>query len=309
MPIQPGDKFERWEVLHRVNSRPHGSGTITCWRCRCSCGTEKDVIAPALTTGISRSCGCLRKEVTRARCRIDLTNRMFDRLTVEGPGKRPRHWRCRCQCGVTKDVHATSLTSGNTRSCGCLRREVTAQVKTVHGQSGRGGRSPEWRAWWAMYSRCHYASNASYPRYGGRGIKVCRAYAESFEAFFSDHGPKPSPQHSVDRKDPNVHYSCGRCDECLANGWTANCQWATRQTQDRNRRSNRVIEHDGRSQCLAAWATETGIARAVIAWRLSNGWSVGAALTTPPHRYSGPKKTKTPVCQDSLSRVVASQSS
>lgn len=283
--IQSGDVFTRWTVLRRVADRPNGSGKIACWQCRCECGTEKDIIASALTNGISRSCGCLRAELTRARCLNDLTGQVFERLTVIGPGKKSRYWTCRCECGNEKDISATCLTAGMTRSCGCLRREVTTKRKTIHGQCTRTTRKAEWRAWWAIFSRCHYASNHNYARYGGRGIKMCERFTKSFEAFFEDVGEKPEGDYSIDRKDPNGHYSCGQCEDCKSHGWTANCRWATRETQNRNRRSNHVLEYNGKSQCLAAWAEETGIDRATIAWRLANGWSVGAALTAPARKY------------------------
>jgi hypothetical protein len=102
--------------------------------------------------------------------------------------------------------------------------------KPIHGLSY----TPEYRAWQTMRLRCTVPDNPAYADYGGRGIKVCDRWMTSVEAFVSDMGPKPTPDHELDRyPDNNGDYEPG------------NCRWATRSENDRKRRSNRIIAFAG----------------------------------------------------------------
>jgi hypothetical protein len=87
-----------------------------------------------------------------------------------------------------------------------------------------------------MIRRCTNPNEKSYVNYGGRGVTVCARYRESFEEFFKDLGRKPHSSHSIDRIDNNGNYSCGKCAECVANGWTMNVRWADKITQGFNKR-------------------------------------------------------------------------
>lgn len=199
----------------------------------------------------------------------------FGRLSVIGVSRDTRKKAlCRCDCGDSAIVRIDHLKSGRSRSCGCLRREVTRQNKTRHGMARRGRRrSPEYAIWSQMIERCHNPNNDGYPMYGGRGIAVCDKWRRSFESFFSHVGRRPSDSHSIDRIDVDGDYEPG------------NVRWATAKEQGRNTRRNRVLTFDGRSQCLAAWAEETGIAARVIRDRLSkHHWTIERALTTPARK-------------------------
>lgn len=185
-----------------------------------------------------------------------------------------REWRCKCDCG--NDYVATSGMLLNSRSamksCGCYKRERIAAIGRSHATHGMEG-TPEYKAWTGLRKRCADPKNPSYPHYGGRGISVCERW-QKFENFFSDMGYRPSPKHSIDRKDVNGNYEPG------------NCRWATAEEQAKNRTDNLVIEYEGRRQTLCEWAAEVGIGRATIGWRLKNGWSVERALTTQRYGWS-----------------------
>lgn len=107
----------------------------------------------------------------------------------------------------------------------------------THGNFKHGLRdTPEYTTWGSMRTRCFNSNDEHYPDNGGRGITICQRWSESFEAFLEDLGPKPSPKHSIYRKDRDKSYTCGKCKECIAKSWSANCRWGTTTEQNRNRR-------------------------------------------------------------------------
>jgi hypothetical protein len=110
--------------------------------------------------------------------------------------------------------------------------------------------------------------------------------------FVNDMGLRPAGGMSIDRVDNDGHYSCGKCDECVANGWPANCRWATAIEQGTNRRNNRILEYGGRRMTISQWERELGLGTNVISVRLADGWSVTEALETPAARRSPNKLTR-----------------
>lgn len=100
------------------------------------------------------------------------------------------------------------------------------------------------------------------------------------EQFVADMG-QPKPGTSINRKDNNGNYSCGHCDECLSNGWIANCEWATAKTQSNNTRRNRILICAGIKQTLSQWAECLGFSPDAIAMRLSRRWTIDQALRIP----------------------------
>lgn len=148
----------------------------------------------------------------------------------------------------------------------------------THGESQYGTNTSEWRAWSSMLSRCNNPKHPAYKNYGGRGITVYSKWMgrDGYSNFLSDLGRKPSRDHQLDRIDNDAGY------------FPQNCRWATRKEQARNRRSNKVLSLNGKSQTIAAWEEEMGLQRGVIRDRISSGWNIEEAITTPQRRVRQP---------------------
>jgi hypothetical protein len=134
-----------------------------------------------------------------------------------------------------------------------------------------GSSTVEYRTWQSMLNRCYNKNVEHYESYGGRGIAVCDEWRNSFSAFLSDMGIRPSPNHSIERKNNDLGYS------------PDNCYWATKTEQQRNRRNVQIIEYNGVSLPVKVWAKQLGIAHATLRQRLKYGWSIELALTMKPH--------------------------
>jgi hypothetical protein len=121
-----------------------------------------------------------------------------------------------------------------------------------------------------MRSRCSDKKNAKYPNYGGRGIKVCERWANSFSNFYEDVGPSPSARHSIDRIDVNGDY----CPE--------NCRWATPAQQADNKTNTIRLTCDGVARTATEWARIFGVSRMTIIARIKKyGWDTDKAIKTP----------------------------
>lgn len=192
---------------------------------------------------------------------IDLTGQRFGKWTVIDEAIRHNspltYWNVVCDCGYQTAVPGPAMRRGRSSCCINCRR-------ITHGKS----RSPEYTVWIGMRQRCNNPLNEQSADYGERGISVCKEW-HSFDVFYADMGKRPSPKHTLERKDNDLGYS------------KANCKWATWAEQTRNKRSNRLITFNGKTMCLADWAVEVGISFNGLRNRLQRGWSIERALTEP----------------------------
>lgn len=153
----------------------------------------------------------------------------------------------------------------------------------VHGHARKRSESPTYRVWMALRNRCLNPRQENYYKHGGRGITVCSAWrpTHGFAAFLADVGERPSLDHSIDRIDNEGHYSCGHCQECLQNGWPANCKWSTRTEQGSNKRNNRTFEYDGVRYTIAEAVRVFDIPRGTLVNRHRRGWTGHQIVNQP----------------------------
>lgn len=152
---------------------------------------------------------------------IDLIGKHFGRWVVKSiANTKPRvFWNCECECGKEKIICGQSLSNGESKSCGCLKKEIL----TTHGAY----KHPLYRGWVSMVSRCHNSSSKNYNNYGMRGISVFPEWRDNPTLFIlyveTNLGPKPKGK-TLDRKDNNGNYE------------PDNLRWATAAEQSKNRR-------------------------------------------------------------------------
>lgn len=213
-----------------------------------------------------RFCGrtCQATAQRKAAPPSDLTGKKFGRWIVLGYAGRDGHdkhsWACECACGVCGHVEDSALKVGNSKSCGCAQREAASAAGEATRTHGMSKSAPEYYVWCSMKQRCLNPNVINWPDYGGRGITVCDRWRDSFEAFFADMGPRPSPQHSIDRIDPNGNYE------------PKNVRWADPKTQAQNKRCALEIMIDGASIPLADAASNAGLKYSTVRARMKKGW-------------------------------------
>ena len=200
---------------------------------------------------------------------VDLTGQKFGRLTVvrfDHKENGRKYYLCQCDCGNFKIVSNHSLKSGNTKSCGCLHKEILIQRnkdnRIHHPENER-----LLRIWRAMLHRCYKETDEHYDYYGGRGIKVCDDWHnfETFQEWALANGYADNL--TIDRLDGNKDY----CPE--------NCSWATMTVQNNHKSDTKWLTYKGKTQSLSDWCRELGLDYFRIKARLNSlGWSVEDAF-------------------------------
>lgn len=200
---------------------------------------------------------------------LDLVGQKIGRLTViRNAGRtaaRKTRYECRCDCGETIVAIGSSLLSGHTKSCGCLKAEMAARINFKHGYRG----TRIYKIWANMKSRCSNPNTPAYGRYGGRGISLCEEW-ESFEHFYEWAVANGySDDLTIDRIDNDGNY----CPE--------NCRWITQKEQCNNKRNNHLLTHNGETLTISEWAQKLNVNYFSLHDRITKlGWSAEKALTT-----------------------------
>lgn len=246
-----GQKYGRLTAIRKIENSK--------WLCECECGKQVEVFTSNLRRGHTKSCGCYREETRSNNRAVDLTGRKFHRLMVleRRPGA-ITEYLCRCDCGKEVVVRGGNLTSGNTKSCGCLLEEKSHEPKKVkHGLS----KTRLFSIWSGMKLRCYRKKDKAWKWYGGKGITVCGEWLNDFGEFYKwamDNGYKDGL--TIDRIDHEGNYT------------PDNCRWATIKEQQNNRSSNKNITYNGETKTVKQWSEQYGIPHHVILWRLKH-WS------------------------------------
>lgn len=199
---------------------------------------------------------------------IDIEGQIFGRLKVLAyAGKRGTrsHWYCLCECGNCSTPEVSCLRNGTTASCGCLGREHQRAATSTHKMS----QTSIWQIWRGVKRRCLDPRVKGYKNYGGRGVKICSRWRESFENFYADMGDRPSRRHSLERRNNDGDYT------------PENCYWATDIEQHNNTRRSRFLEFQGKKQTITQWARELDINVATLYNRVKRGWNTTRILTAP----------------------------
>lgn len=249
---------------------------------RCDCGKEFINLLLPIQSGAKQSCGCMRIGPKLDKRKPAVGNK-YGRLLVteELPGSprkngaSRRRVRAVCDCGTVKEFDLSKLMTGYTKSCGCLMPEASAKNSRKHGDAARDEnerQAPEYVAWVSIKQRCYNPKLKNFHLWGGRGITMCDRWFNDYTAFLADMGPRPSPKHSVDRRETDGNYEPN------------NCRWATRKEQGRNIRTNRMITVKGETICLAEWAERSGISADVISCRLDAGWCSECAVSLAKYK-------------------------
>lgn len=191
----------------------------------------------------------------------DMIGSRFGRLLVleltKQKGERAK-LRCACDCGNEVVRLAVLVSSGVTRSCGCLRAQVTAQRHLVHGMN----KTPTHNSWTAAKQRCFSETFPKYPSWGGKGITMCDRWRDSFENFLADMGERPAGT-TLEREDGTRGYEPG------------NCVWATAEVQAQNRPSIVKLDHDKVRSIRARYSAGERVVRIAADFGISEGCAYG----------------------------------
>ena len=206
---------------------------------------------------------------------IHMEGKVFNDLTVirrasRAPKSKLIYWECLCSCGATTTVRGDKLRAGLAKNCkhGGWTQNRPARSHLAITVEYRS----EYSSWLNMRVRCARPKCRMYPHYGGRGIRICPQWKNSFKNFLRDMGAKPTPKHTIERKDVNGDYE------------PKNCRWATMAEQAKNKRTSVYVTYHGRRMLLTELVAELGLRRSIVYARLKMGWPLDIALALPLYK-------------------------
>lgn len=194
----------------------------------------------------------------------DLTGKKIGRwLVKEYVGK--EKWLCICECGNQKVVKGRNLRSGESKSCGCLHREIVGKSSIRHGMYG----TRIYKTWQNMKSRCYNPNVPKFKNHGGKGITVCSEWLtfKNFYKWSMENGY--SEKLTIDRIDNAKGY------------YPSNCKWSTYKEQNNNTEQNHIIVFKGVSKTIAQWAEELKMNYKVLSSRINRNWDIEKAFCAP----------------------------
>lgn len=171
-----------------------------------------------------------------------------------------------CACGKTFTTRSSYLRSGHTKSCGCARKNGASLFKPTHGLT----ETREYRIWSNAKDRCYRKSNPHYNNYGGRGITMSPEWKNNFCEFYLDMGPCLDDM-TLERINNNGPYS------------KENCRWASWKDQCNNRRSNVLVEIDGKTMNIRSVADMANLSYSTVWARFRRGVR-GSKLLEPKNK-------------------------
>ena len=262
-----GKKFGRLTVIKSVRKNKCGD---TYFKCKCECGSEIEALGANLRRNLTKSCGCLQKEIASSIHAKNIAGQKFGYLTaIEPTDKRSGSfivWRCHCDyCGNDNALISIGNLMNGQVSCG----------KCSYAADRARERMTIWKTaiekvlalrFCKMVSRCYNKRNPDYADYGGRGIYICDEWTEDRHNFVKwgiESGFKPGL--SIDRIDNDGPYA----------PW--NCRWVDDRVQQNNRRSNRFITVDGTTETISEWAFLIDV-KPILLYQLSRVDSEGTDL-------------------------------
>ncbi len=166
--------------------------------------------------------------------RIDMCGNIFGELSILNfshlDKKKNAHWFAICTCGIYKTVNGSDVRAGKIISCGHIKAAKGAENQFKHGHAKRHFHTSTYTCWRNMLARCYIESNDRFKNYGGRGIKVCQQWKNSFSSFLSDMGERPLGL-TIERINVNGNYE------------KSNCRWATWDEQRKNTTRSKHEHH------------------------------------------------------------------